>query len=72
MVWASGGLKVDNHQLSTIDQTTHVQDVSGAQMIPDGVVLATKGRPHRHPQSTALITVIRNSYLLPQITGETR
>ena len=71
-MWARSGREVDNQWSSTVDKTTRVQDVTAGVVLSVGVIREPARNSLEHPQSTALITVIRDSYLHPQITGETR
>jgi hypothetical protein len=71
-VWATSGQPVDNHGLSTDVKNTAMQDVF-CEQIPCDVIRQSPSRfaPH-HPQSTGLITVIRDIYKFAQITMEQR
>ena len=59
---------VDNHELCTGVRTTQLQDVlNNSQGCGDRLYMSF-GVPGAHPQSTALITVIKSLYKHPQIT----
>jgi hypothetical protein len=59
---------VDNHELCTGVRTTQLQDVlNNSQGCGDHLYMSF-GVHGAHPQSTALITVIKSLYKHPQIT----
>jgi len=67
-MWATAQQPVDNHELCTGVRTTQLQDVlNNSQGCGDRLYMSF-GVPGAHPQSTALITVIKSLYKHPQIT----
>jgi hypothetical protein len=61
-MWKSLGFVVHNTGLSTYQQTTQVQDVTGGQNIVTANCHVLFGSNIANPQSTGLITVIRFIY----------
>ena len=67
-VWTKGGHQVDNSELYTAPITTTVQDVLHWCVVCVQRFVTAFGFAPLHPQSTALITVIRPVYIHPQTT----
>jgi len=67
-VWMKGGQLVDNSWLYTARITTTVQDVLRGCVVCVQRFVTAFGFAPLHPQSTALITVIRPLYIHPQTT----
>lgn len=67
-VWTKGGQPVDNSWLYTARITTTVKDVLRGCVVCVQRFVTTNGFAPLHPQSTALITVIRPLYIHPQTT----
>ena len=67
-VWTKGGQLVDNSWLYTARITTSVQDVVRVCVACVQRFVTVFGFASLHPQSTALITVIRPIYIHPQTT----
>jgi hypothetical protein len=66
------GQAVDNSGLSTATKNTSLQDVSRGEIPCDVIRHIPVGLALRHPQSTGLITVIRDIYKHTEITMEQR
>jgi len=60
--------QVDNHPSSTDDKMTGVKDVSDQLLVAYKQTLVQPRVKRPYPQSTALITVIKNMYRHPPIT----
>ena len=67
-VWATSQQPVDNYGLCTAARTTQLQDVLGDPQGCGDHLYMSFGVRGAHPQSTALITVIKSVYKHPQIT----
>jgi hypothetical protein len=61
-MWKPARVVVYNTGLSTYQQTTKMQDVSGGQIVVTVVNRVFSGLNRVNPQSTGLITVIRFIY----------
>jgi len=67
-MWARAQQPVDNYELCLVARTTQLQDVlNNSQGCGDHLYMSF-GVHGAHPQSTALITVIKSLYKHPQIT----
>ena len=71
-VWATRAKQVDNGQLFTVSETTSLQDVMCTSTDRGSVSCAVTRKTPRRPQFTALITVIKDLSIHPQITMEPR
>lgn len=71
-VWATRAQQVDNGQLFTVSETTSLQDVMCASTDRGLFSHVVTRKTPRRPQFTALITVIRDLSIHPQITMEPR
>lgn len=67
-MWATPQQPVDNQELYTAARTTYMQDVIAAPQGCADHFYMPFGVRGVHPQSTALITVIKSLYKHPQIT----
>ena len=67
-VWMTSRQQVDNFQLFTAWITTTVQDVLRRGSECAQRFVTAFGFASLHPQSTALITVIKSLYIHPQTT----
>ena len=67
-MWATPQQPVDNHELCTAARTTQMQDVIATPQGCEDHFHMSFGVRGVHPQSTALITVIKSLYKHPQIT----
>ena len=67
-MWATTQQPVDNQELFMVARTTQLQDVLAPSQGCGDRLYMSFGVPGAHPQSTALITVIKSSYKHPQIT----
>ena len=67
-VWMTSRQQVDNFQLFTARVTTTVQDVLRRGSECAQRFVTAFGFASLHPQSTALITVIKSLYIHPQTT----
>jgi hypothetical protein len=61
-MWIPAGVVVYNTGLSTYQQTTRMQDVTGGRPVVTAECLMLFGLKVFNPQSTGLITVIRFIY----------
>jgi len=71
-MWAKRARLVDNGWLFTAKENTLVQDVVCGSRRRGSLVLVGVGKTSSRPQSTALITVIKDLSIHPQITMEPR
>lgn len=71
-MWATRAQQVDNGQLFTVAKTTSLQDVVCASTDRGLFSCAVTRKIPRRPQFTALITVIKDLSIHPQITMEPR
>lgn len=67
-MWATTQQPVDNSGLCTVARTTQLQDVLAPSQGCEFNSHMSFGVQGVHPQSTALITVIKSLYKHPQIT----
>ena len=67
-VWATSQQPVDNYGLCTATRTTQLQDVFATPQACVDRFHMSFGVRGAHPQSTALITVIKSLYIHPQTT----
>jgi hypothetical protein len=71
-MWARRAQQVDNEQLFTARENTSMQDVVCDSRDRESLLRVVAQKTSRRPQSTALITVIKDLSIHPQITMEPR